>query len=146
MRLRRIAAQALVFLGGHAVAVRGFLVPMATGVADAGGGLLDVVEGLPVVDLDSDGSRSTRPTGHRVQGFGRHAAEFLFQGCHPRFQPGVARQETPCQFDGLEPRAELHAGERTTAALDRLEQAERAADKARQRVLKRPVKELGGTA
>ena len=34
---------------------------------------------------------------------------------------------------------------RVTAALDRLEQAERAADKARQRVLKRPVKELGGT-
>ena len=35
---------------------------------------------------------------------------------------------------------------RVTAALDRLEQAERAADKARQRVLKRPVKELGGMA
>ncbi len=33
---------------------------------------------------------------------------------------------------------------RVTAALDRLEQAEQAADKARQRVLKRPVKELGG--
>ena len=35
---------------------------------------------------------------------------------------------------------------RVTAALDRLEQAERAADKARQKVLRRPVKELGGTA
>ena len=35
---------------------------------------------------------------------------------------------------------------RVTAALDRLEQAERAADKARQKVLKRPVKELGGAA
>ena len=35
---------------------------------------------------------------------------------------------------------------RVTAALDRLEQAEQAADKARQKVLKRPVKELGGTA
>ena len=33
---------------------------------------------------------------------------------------------------------------RVTAALDRLEQAEQAADKARQKVLKRPVKELGG--
>ena len=35
---------------------------------------------------------------------------------------------------------------RVTAALDRLEKAERAADKARQKVLKRPVKELGGMA
>ena len=35
---------------------------------------------------------------------------------------------------------------RVTAALDKLEQAEQAADKARQKVLKRPVKELGGTA
>ena len=33
---------------------------------------------------------------------------------------------------------------RALAALDRLEQAEQAADKARQKVLKRPVKELGG--
>ena len=33
---------------------------------------------------------------------------------------------------------------RVTAALDRLEQAERAADTARQKVLKRPVKEVGG--
>ncbi len=32
---------------------------------------------------------------------------------------------------------------RVTAALNRLEKAERAADKARQKVLKRPVKELG---
>ena len=32
---------------------------------------------------------------------------------------------------------------RVTAALDRLERAEQAADKARQKVLKRPVKELG---
>ena len=35
---------------------------------------------------------------------------------------------------------------RVTAALDRLERAERAADKARQKVLKRPVKEVGGMA
>ena len=35
---------------------------------------------------------------------------------------------------------------RVTAALDRLEQAERAADKARQRVLKRAPKALGGAA
>ena len=35
---------------------------------------------------------------------------------------------------------------RVTAALDRLERAERAADKARQKVLRRPVKELGGAA
>ena len=35
---------------------------------------------------------------------------------------------------------------RVTAALDRLEQAEQAAEKARQKVLKRPVKELGGMA
>ncbi len=33
---------------------------------------------------------------------------------------------------------------RVTAALDRLEEAEQAADTARQKVLKRPVKELGG--
>ena len=32
---------------------------------------------------------------------------------------------------------------RVTAALDRLERAEQAADKARQEVLRRPVKELG---
>ena len=38
------------------------------------------------------------------------------------------------------------AQRRVTAALDRLEQAEQAADKARQRVLKRPVKEVGGMA
>ena len=37
-------------------------------------------------------------------------------------------------------------GPRVTAALDRLERAEQAADKARQRVLKRPAKELGGAA
>ena len=35
---------------------------------------------------------------------------------------------------------------RVTAALDRLEQAEQAADKARQKVLGGAVKELGGTA
>ena len=35
---------------------------------------------------------------------------------------------------------------RVTAALDRLEQAERAADRARQKVLRRPVKEVGGMA
>ena len=35
---------------------------------------------------------------------------------------------------------------RVTAALNRLERAERAADRARQKVLKRPVKELGGAA
>ena len=35
---------------------------------------------------------------------------------------------------------------RVTAALDRLEQAERAADRARQKVLKRAPKELGGAA
>ena len=35
---------------------------------------------------------------------------------------------------------------RVTGALDRLEQAEQAADTARQKVLKRPVKELGGAA
>ena len=35
---------------------------------------------------------------------------------------------------------------RVTAALDRLEQAEQAAEKARQKVLKRPVKEVGGAA
>ena len=34
---------------------------------------------------------------------------------------------------------------RVTAALDRLEQAEQAADKARQKVLKRAAKELGAT-
>ena len=33
---------------------------------------------------------------------------------------------------------------RVTAALDRLEQAEQAADTARQKVLRRPVKEVGG--
>ena len=33
---------------------------------------------------------------------------------------------------------------RVTAALNRLEKAERAADKARQKELRRPVKELGG--
>ena len=65
----------------------------------------------------------------------KFTAELLFQGCHPRFQPGVAHQETPCQLDGFEQRAELHAGESTTAALDRLERAELAAEKARQRVL-----------
>ena len=42
------------------------------------------------------------------------------------------RQPPPADFE-----------RRVTAALDRLEQAERAADKARQKVLKRPVKELG---
>ena len=35
---------------------------------------------------------------------------------------------------------------RALAALDRLEQAEQAADRARQKVLRRPVKELGGAA
>ena len=35
---------------------------------------------------------------------------------------------------------------RVTAALDRLEQAEQAADKARQKVLKRPAKAQEGTA
>ena len=35
---------------------------------------------------------------------------------------------------------------RVTAALNRLERAEQAADRARQKVLKRPVKELGGAA
>ena len=35
---------------------------------------------------------------------------------------------------------------RVTAALDRLEQAEQAAERARQKVLKRPVKALGGAA
>ena len=39
-----------------------------------------------------------------------------------------------------------HSTTRVTAALDRLEQAEQAADKARQKVLRRPVKELGGAA
>ncbi len=36
--------------------------------------------------------------------------------------------------------------QRVTAALDRLEEAERAADTARQKVLKRAPKELGGAA
>ena len=44
---------------------------------------------------------------------------------------------------GLRPEPEDFA-RRVTAALDRLEQAEQAADKARQKVLKRPVKEVGG--
>ena len=35
---------------------------------------------------------------------------------------------------------------RVTAALDRLEEAELAAEKSRQKVLRRPVKELGGAA
>ncbi len=45
------------------------------------------------------------------------------------------RQPSPADFE-----------RRVTAALDRLEQAEQAADKARQKVLRRPVKEVGGAA
>ena len=141
MKLRRLAPVSAHIGHRNAVGSRGLLIPMPAAVAGSCGCRRNAeTGGLPVDDFDAHGSGVTRPAGHGVQGFGRHAAEFLFQGCHPRFQPGVARQETPCQFDGLEPRAELHAGERTTAALDKLERAEQAADTARQKVLKRPVK------
>ena len=42
------------------------------------------------------------------------------------------------------PSASQGTTRRVTAALNKLEKAERAADTARQRVLKRPVKEVGG--
>ena len=139
--LRRLARVPAHIGQRNAVGSLGVFVPMSAAVADSRGCLRNAeTGGSPVDNFDVHRSCPTRPTGHGVKCFGRHAAEFLFQGCHPRFQPGVARQETPCQFDGLEPRAELHAGERTTAALDKLERAEQAADTARQKVLKRPVK------
>ena len=49
-------------------------------------------------------------------------------------------------FELLPGTVERHRNDHSTTALDRLEQAEQAADKARQKVLKRPVKELGGAA
>ena len=48
-------------------------------------------------------------------------------------------------LNGLRPEPADFA-RRVTAALDRLEQAEQAADKARQKVLRRPVKEVRGAA
>ena len=65
----------------------------------------------------------------------RHADVASQLGVHPSLLSAIlnGRREPPEDFEA-----------RVTAALDTLEQAERAADTARQKVLKRAPKELGG--